>query len=170
MDFMSRRSIRKYKNIPVEKKIIDELLKVAIVAPTGHNARACEFIVFENEKEVKKLIGIKKAGANFLETAQAGIAIIVDCDKAGTWIEDGSIAAYTIQLKAHELGLGSCWLQLRDRFSPDNEPSDELFAKIVGLPKNYRVLCFIALGYADEEKSSYNEKDIDLSKVHCNKF
>ena len=47
----TRRSIRKYKNIPVEKKIIDELLKVAIVAPTGHNARACEFIVFENEKE-----------------------------------------------------------------------------------------------------------------------
>ena len=59
MDFMSRRSIRKYKNIPVEKEIIDELLKVAIIAPTGHNARACEFIVFENEKEVKKLIGIK---------------------------------------------------------------------------------------------------------------
>lgn len=170
MNFMSRRSIRKYKNIPVEKEIIDELLKVAIIAPTGHNARACEFIVFKNEKEVKKLIGIKKAGANFLETAQAGIAIVVNCDKAGTWIEDGSVAAYTIQLKAHELGLGSCWLQLRDRFSPDNEPSDELFAKIVGLPKNYRVLCFIALGYADEEKSSYNEKDIDLSKVHCNKF
>lgn len=170
MDFMSRRSIRKYKNIPVEKEIIDELLKVAIIAPTGHNARACEFIVFENEKEVKKLIGIKKAGANFLETAQAGIAVVVNCDKAVTWIEDGSVAAYTIQLKAHEMGLGSCWLQLRDRFSPNDEPSDELFAKIVGLPKNYRVLCFIALGYADEEKPSYTEKDIELSKVHYNKF
>lgn len=170
MDFMSRRSIRKYKNIPIEKEIIDELLKVAIIAPTGHNARACEFIVFENEKEVKKLIGIKKAGANFLETTQAGIAIVVNCDKSGTWIEDGSVAAYTIQLKAHEMGLGSCWLQLRDRFSPNDEPSDELFAKIVGLPKNYRVLCFIALGYADEEKTSYTEKDVDLSKMHYNKF
>lgn len=170
MDFMSRRSIRKYKNMPVEKEIIDELLKVAIIAPTGHNARACEFIVFENEKEVKKLIGIKKAGANFLETAQAGIAVVVNCDKAGTWIEDGSVAAYTIQLKAHEMGLGSCWLQLRDRFSPNDEPSDELFAKIVGLPKNYRVLCFIALGYADKKKPSYTEKDIELSKVHYNKF
>ena len=170
MNFMSRRSIRKYKNIPVEKEIIDELLKVATIAPTGHNARACEFIDFENEKEVKKLIGSKKAGANFLETAQAGIAIVVNCDKAGTWIEDGSVAAYTIQLKAHEMGLGSCWLQLRDRFSPNDEPSDELFAKIVGLPKNYRVLCFIALGYADEEKTSYTEKDVDLSKIHYNKF
>ena len=170
MNFLSRRSIRKYKNIPVEKKIIDELLKVAIVAPTGHNARACEFIVFENEKEVKKLIGIKKAGANFLETAQTGIAVVVDCNKAGTWIEDGSIAAYTIQLKAHEMGLGSCWLQLRDRFSPNDEPSDELFAKIVELPENYRVLCFIALGYADEEKAEYTDEDINLSKVHYNEF
>ena len=36
MDFYVKRSIRKYKNIPVEKEIIDELLKVAIIAPTGH--------------------------------------------------------------------------------------------------------------------------------------
>lgn len=170
MEFLSRRSIRKYINIPVEKEILDELLKVAIMAPTGHNARACEFIVFDNEKDIKKLIGIKKSGASFLETAQAGIGIIVDTTKAGTWIEDGSIAGYTIQLKAHEMGLGSCWLQLRDRFSPNDEPSDELFAKIVGLPENYKVLCFIALGYADEEKPSYTEKDIDFSKVHYNKF
>ena len=55
MDFLSRRSIRKYKDIPVEKEKLDELLKVAIVAPTGHNARACEFIVFENSEDVKKL-------------------------------------------------------------------------------------------------------------------
>ena len=143
---------------------------MAIVAPTGHNARACEFIVFNNEKDVKKLIGIKKAGAGFLETAQAGIAVVCDTTKAGTWIEDSSIAGYTIQLKAHEMGLGSCWLQLRDRFSPNDEPSDELFSKIVGLPENYRVLCFIALGYANEEKPSYTEKDIDLSKVHYGKF
>ena len=170
MDFLSRRSIRKYKDIPVEKEKLDELLKVAIVAPTGHNARACEFIVFENSEDVKKLIGIKKAGAGFLETAQAGIAIVCDTTKAGTWIEDSSIAGYTIQLKAHEMGLGSCWLQLRDRFSPNDEPSDELFSKIVGLPENYRVLCFIALGYADEEKPSYTEKDMDLSKVHYGKF
>lgn len=170
MDFLSRRSIRKYKDIPVEKEKLDEILKAALVAPTGHNARACEFIVFETEKDVKKLRGIKKAGAVFLETAQAGIGVVVDTTKAGTWIEDGAIAGYTIQLKAFELGLGSCWLQLRDRFSPNDEPSDELFRKIVGLPENFRVLCFIALGYADEEKPSYTEKNIDLSKVHYEKF
>ncbi|WP_300362140.1 nitroreductase family protein, partial [Fusobacterium sp.] len=34
MDFLSRRSIRKYKDIPVEKEKLDEILKTAIVAPT----------------------------------------------------------------------------------------------------------------------------------------
>jgi nitroreductase len=45
-----------------------------------------------------------------------------------------------------------------------------LFAKIVELPENYRVLCFIALGYADEEKAEYTDKNINLSKVHYNSF
>ena len=170
MDFLSRRSIRKYKNIPVEKEKLIEIVKTAIVAPTGHNARACEFIIFENEQKVKKLVGIKKAGAGFLETAPNGIAVICNIDKANTWIEDSSVAAYTIQLKAHDMGLSTCWLQLRDRLSVNDEPSDELFCKMMNLPENYRVLCFIAIGYRDEEKQSYSDKDIDLSKIHYGKF
>ena len=32
MNFMTRRSIRKYKDIPVEKEKIDEILKAALLA------------------------------------------------------------------------------------------------------------------------------------------
>lgn len=170
MDFLSRRSIRKYKNIPVEKEKLEEILKAGLVAPTGHNAKACEFIVFEKREDVEKLIGIKKVGAVFLETAPSGIAIICNTDKAMTWIEDSSVAAYTIQLKAHNLGLSTCWLQLKERVGVDGRPSDEIFKELTNLPDNYKVLCFIAIGYGDEEKPKYTDKDMDFSKVHYNKF
>lgn len=170
MDFLSRRSIRKYKDIPVEKEKLDEILKTAIVAPTGHNAKGCEFIVFEKPEDVRKLIGVKNMGAVFLETAPAGIAVICNTEKAKTWIEDSSVAAYTIILKAHDLGLSTCWLQLKERFGKDNRPSEDIFREMTDLPENYNVLCFIAIGYGDEERPSYTDKDIDLSKVHYNKF
>lgn len=170
MDFYGRRSIRKYKNIPIEKEKIDELLKVALIAPTGHNARACEFIVFDNEKDVKSLVGIKSSGAEFLETAQACIGIICDGEKAMTWVEDASIAAYTIQLKAHELGLGSCWCHLKERQSVDGKSSEEVFRKLTNTPEKYQVLCLIALGYPNEEKPSYKEENIDFKKVSYGKY
>ena len=31
------------------------------------------------------------------------------------WIEDASIASIMIQLQAEDLGLGSCWVQVRER-------------------------------------------------------
>lgn len=35
MDFLTRRSIRKYQDREVEKEVIKELMKTAVVSPSG---------------------------------------------------------------------------------------------------------------------------------------
>lgn len=35
MDFLTRRSIRKYQDREVEKEVIEELMKTAVVSPSG---------------------------------------------------------------------------------------------------------------------------------------
>jgi nitroreductase len=53
--FKSRRSIRRFKNKTVEKEKLEKLLDITAYAPTGHNSRTVEFIVYTQKEEIKKL-------------------------------------------------------------------------------------------------------------------
>ena len=41
----SRRSIRRYKDIPVKKELIEEILKAGMLAPSSKNRQPWHFIV-----------------------------------------------------------------------------------------------------------------------------
>ncbi|MBP6322575.1 MAG: nitroreductase family protein, partial [Fusobacteriaceae bacterium] len=45
MDFLSRRTIRKYKNIPVEKEVMNKIMEVALVSPSACNRKPYEYVV-----------------------------------------------------------------------------------------------------------------------------
>ena len=51
----SRRSIRNYKDKPVERDKLNKLIQVSGYAPSAHNARPVHFLVIENKAEVKRL-------------------------------------------------------------------------------------------------------------------
>lgn len=170
MDFLGRRTIRKFKNKPLEKEKLDEILKAVLKSPTGQGKDSFEFIVFNKKEEVEKLVGIKPHGGSCLETATAAIAILVDKNKAATPIEDGSVAAHTVGLKAYDLGIGSCWVHLVGRKASEEETSEEFFKKITDFPDNLLLFAVIALGYPDETKPSYTEKDMNFSKINYNKY
>ena len=55
MDFLTRRSIRKYQDRELEKEVIEELMKTAVVSPSGKNGRPYEFIVVTDKEKIKKL-------------------------------------------------------------------------------------------------------------------
>lgn len=170
MDFLSRRSIRKYKDIKVEEEKIREILGPALLAPSGKNKKPCEFIVVSDREMLKKLVGVKAKGIAMLEEASHGIAVIGKPEISDTWLEDCSIAATLIQLKAWELGVGSCWIQIRGREDKDGVSSEERTRELLGIPEEMRVLCIMSLGYPDEEKPEYTEKDIENWRIHIEKY
>lgn len=170
MDFTTRRSIRKYEEKAVEKEKVDEILKAALLAPTGKNTRATEFIVVDDKELIEKISLMREHGSEFVKNAPLVIGVMGDGEKTTTLIEDCSIAAFAIQVKAHELGLGSCWVQVNQRTTADGTLSGDYFKNLTGAPANLTVACVVALGYPSEQKPVYTEKDVNMTRVSYNKY
>jgi ferredoxin len=54
----SRRSIRTFKDKPVEREKLGKLIKIAAYAPSAHNARPVHFLAITKKSEVKRLAGV----------------------------------------------------------------------------------------------------------------
>ncbi|WP_443863977.1 nitroreductase family protein [Fusobacterium ulcerans] len=168
MDFLSRRTIRKFKEKKVEKEVIMELMKTALVSPSGRNRKPYEFVVIDDKEIIKKLSVAKESGATF--AADAPLMIVILGHENPTWDDDCAIASTIIQLKAHDLGLGSCWIQTKEKVDSEGNATDENIKKILGAPSELKVHNMMALGYPDEEKPAYTDADVDMAKLHFNKF
>lgn len=168
MDFLTRRSIRKYQDRKVEKEVIEQLMKTAVVSPSGRNGRPYEFVVVDDKEIIKKLAHSKESGAQFAENAP--LMIVTLYHEYPTGEDDACIASTIIQLKAHELGLGSCWLQTKGKIGTNGKTCHENIREILNLPKDIYISNMISLGYPAEERPAYTEKDMDMAKVHFNKW
>ena len=94
--------------------------------------------------------------------AKAPLAVVVTADitKSEAWIEDASVAAAFMQLQAADLGLGSCWVEVRDRYGEDGEPAEDYVRQALGIPDEFGVLCIITIGHKDEQR-----RPIDPAKI-----
>ncbi|MCK5780847.1 MAG: nitroreductase family protein [Psychrilyobacter sp.] len=156
---LERRSIRKYKDDLVESEKVKQILGAGQLAPSGKNKKPWEFIVIENREVLKKLSEVKPKGGTFLEDAPIAIAIVGLEANSDTWMEDCSIASTFIQLEAENQGLGSCWVQLKSRFTKDGEDAEKLGKKILEIEDEKRLLCVISIGYSNQKKIVYKEED-----------
>lgn len=164
----SRRSIRKFQNKEIEKEKIDTILKSALLSPSSRSRRPWEFIVVTDKELLKKLSQCREHSSDFLEGAPVGIVVIADPEVCDVWIEDASIAAIIIQLSAQSLQLGSCWIQVRDRYHSENVTAGDYIKEVLGIPSRYNVECMIAIGYPAENKKAYDINDLPYGKIHYN--
>lgn len=100
-----RRSIREFKNIPLERERIEKITKAALLAPSSRGIRPWEFIIVESKQTLKLLSEAKASGSGFLADAPFAIVVIADEEKSDVWIEDTAISSIIIQLEAEKLGL-----------------------------------------------------------------
>lgn len=166
---MKRRSIRKFKDEKLTGEQIQELVNAGLLAPTSKNNKAVELIVVDDIDTILKLKDCRNMGTIGLQTAPCAIVVIGDSEKSDVWVEDASIAASYIQLRAEDIGLGSVWIQMRNRVSESDSSENEI-RKLLNIPEKYGVLCILAIGYKDENKEAHTENDIEESREHYNKF
>lgn len=157
---LERRSIRKYKEKKIEEEKINQILAAGKVAPSGKNKKPWEFVVIEDREVLKKLSMVKPKGGLFLAESPTAIAVVGDEEISDTWIEDCSTASTFIQLEARHQGLGSCWVQMRNRFTKDGGDAELLAKEILEIPADKRLLCIISIGYPDQERPAYKEEDL----------
>lgn len=166
----SRRSMRKYTDKLLTQEEVVSLLKAALIAPTSKRSNSWQFIAVDDKETLSKLSHCKEHGASFIADATLAIVVMADPLASEVWIEDASVASIMIQLQAEDLGLGSCWVQVRERFTDQGEPSNEYVHGVLDIPLQLQVLSIIAIGHKGMERKPFNEDNLQWEKVHINKY
>ena len=161
-----RRSVRKYKDRPIEREKIDLLIEVALRSPSSRSFNPWRFIVVDRPDLLEKLSAAKAHGSSFLKGAPLGIVVCADPAKCDVWVEDASIASVLIHFAAESLGLGSCWIQIRKRMYNDPKTSQEYVCELLEIPRHLNVQSIIAIGYPAEQKPPHRKEELQYEKVY----
>lgn len=163
----NRRSVRKYKDQPVETEKIQKLLRAAMQAPSAGNQQPWEFIVVQEKYNLKKLSEMSPY-SKLIADASLAFVLLANEERMKfpeNWQQDMGAATQNILLEAVELGLGAVWLgvaPLEDRVNYVKNMFD-----LQDILKPY---CVIALGYPSEGQENKFIDRYDETRVHFEKF
>lgn len=164
----TRRSIRKYKDMPVEEEKIDTIIKAALTSPSGHAKRGWKLILIDHKDLLVKLANSRGQHSKFLKDAPLGFVLAIDPNDAIEWQVDLAIMATIIQITAQSLGLASCWISAENVVADDGSNMEDNIRSILNISNNNRILCMISVGYPDEIKKEHNEAKFKYSSVYLN--
>ena len=162
----TRRSMRKFTEELLNGNDVKLLLRAGLMAPSSKGMHSYEFIVVEDKQMLKALSLCKQVGSDFLAEAPLAIVVLADPMVSDVWIEDASVAATHILLQAEDLGLGACWIQVRDRYDAEGRPTEEIVKSLLSIPNERGVVCIIAVGHKGMERKPQNEDRLKWERVH----
>jgi len=146
---VKRRSIRKYKDIPVPKEHLIKILEAARIAPSAGHRQPWHFVVVENKETIKKL-----AKSEWAAGAPVMIVGLADRAASATWCDnDLGIALEHIVLAATNLGYGTCWMGQTGR--------EDMIGELLSIPANFKVVAVVPLGLPDEVSAPRERKSLE---------
>lgn len=165
-----RRSCRRFTGESVDKETVANIMRAALMSPSGHRVNPWEFVLVEDKDMLKALSVSKAAGAQLIEGAAMAVAVVADTTKTDVWVEDCSIATIIMQLAAEDMGLGSCWVQIRLRKDADGGSAEENVKRLLSLPSHYAVLSILAIGHKEHESKPFDEDKMQWEKIHIGSY
>lgn len=160
-----RRSIRRFQDRSIEKGKIDILIEAMLRSPSSRGLNPWEFIVVTDRDTIGKLAKSKTHGSAFLANAPLAVVVCADPTKSDVWIEDTSIASLILHLCSTDLGLGSCWIQIRQRQYDDQIGSEAYVIDTLGLKPVMNIEAIVAIGYPAEEKPGHESSTLLFDRV-----
>jgi len=141
---LTRRSVRRYTNVPVTTEEQENILKAAMYAPSANNQQPWQFIVIDEREKLNHLTELHPYAKSLLE---APLAVLVCGDMNVTrskdyWVQDCSAATQNLLLAAHGLGLSTVWLGVYPR-----EARYKAIQEYLGLPETVIPFSLIAVGH-----------------------
>lgn len=167
---INRRSIRNYKEEPLSSDETKKIFEAALLSPTSKNKHSWVFIAIEDKEMLTKLSNCKPHSAKFIKDAALAIVVAGNPIISDVWIEDASIAAINMQMQAEELGLGSCWVQVRNRNFSDTITSGEYINDLLEIPMPIEVLCVITIGRKEKLLRPADKDNLYWERVHIGKY
>ena len=149
-----RHSVREYADRPVEKELLDAIVKVAQTAPSSRNSKSSAFMIIEDRDTLDALSQMRDYGASPLKSAQAAILVMGDPSKTDLWVDNCAISATFIQLAVTAMDLVSCWIHINGRPVLKDEPqgakAEDYVTDLLGIKDGLKPYCVVAIGYPEE--------------------
>jgi nitroreductase len=166
----SRRSIRLYKDTPVEKDKIRGLIEIARYAPTSGNQQLVEWTVFTDKKQIKEIAGftvdwMRKVlegdpepalnpylprllaawdeGHDLVLREAPALLVTSAPEEALNGLVDLTLSLSYLELAALTMGLGTCWAGMVYRALLHWPPLKEA----IQLPEGHTIFYPMMLGY-----------------------
>ncbi len=166
----SRRSTRKFTDEKVTEQQLETLLQTVLMSPASKSSNPWEFVVVQNPETIQQLATAKPFGSALLKTAPLAIVVCADPQKSDVWVEDCSIASIYLQLAAEDLGLGSCWVQIRKREHESGELAADYIKRLLQIPENIEIESIIAIGNIVERRKEFDLSKALVERIHREKF
>lgn len=151
-----RYSCRSYRDTPVPEEKLKSVLEAARLSPSASNRQPYKFIIIKDREKREKLA--EAAGQSFIAAAAiivAGVSLeperIMGCG-VPTYAVDLAIAMEHIALQACAEGLGTCWI---------GAFSQQEAKKILGVPKEYKIVALMPLGYPADSPAPKDRKNLN---------
>ena len=147
----TRRSIRKYLDMPVEWDKVGTILEAGRLAPNSGNIQDYSFIVVQDE-EKRKSIAEASLRQQWMSKAPVHIVVCSDLKKSERFygirgerlysVQNCAAAVENMLLTANSLDLGACWVGAFD---------ENVVSRVLGIPDYVRPQAIITIGYSDEK-------------------
>ena len=141
----SRKSCRLFTDEPLDRDEVDLIMEAGLKAPSSRRLDDVRLFPVADIPTIRRLAGCKASSTTPLETATFAVVVAADPAVCDVWIEDASIASIMMQLEGEELGIGSCWVQVRLRDNAGT-PAQDIVRDVMGIDPSLEVLCVIAFG------------------------
>jgi nitroreductase len=152
-----RRSIRTFTEEKLTEKQLIELKEAILRVPSAKAVFPWRFYFITNEEKIEILSHLKPNGSAFIQKAPLIVVVTADTSLSDMWIEDCSIAATYLLLKAVDMGLGACWVQVRNRQHNDKISARRFVMQHLDIPESYGISCVIAIGHPDKESEPHDQ-------------
>lgn len=166
----ARRSIRQFTDEKIEQDDVDYLLECMLRSPSSRSLNPWEFVVVDDDELLEELSHCKPHGAAFIKKAPLAIVVCADPEKCDVWVEDTSIATLLIHLAAADIGLGSCWVQVRLRENEQSGMAEDYIKEKLNLPDELRVEAIVAIGHPKAEKEGHPKSSLLYDRISYNGY
>ena len=158
---LTRKSVKKYKDTPVPKEMIEKIVEAGLYAPSGLNKQAPIILAVTN-KELRDKLSFMNAGSDPFKRNDpfygAPCVLVVLADKsAHTYVYDGSLVMDNMLLASHALGLGACWIH-RAKETFESEEGKKIL-KELGIEGDYEGIGNCIVGFPAVEPEAKPRKE-----------
>lgn len=167
----TRRSIRIYHpDKMLTSDQVQVIMEAALRAPSSMNRHTTQFVLVENKETLQELSHAREKGLGFLKDVPLAVVVLGSPMECQQWIEDASLAIGYMQLQAWELGIGSCWGDIKGKVTANGQDSAEYVRRVLDIPYQLEVLAIVGFGYVNGDAPERPVDSLKWEKIHIGKY